>query len=63
MKTADTGAIMLYHVRQSLVRNLARFIDTMLTCGVCFAAMTGSDKRKRVGDRMAGTVVVRTGAS
>lgn len=43
----------------SFVRNLLRIIDGLFYYVVGFIAMAASDKRQRIGDRVAGTVVVR----
>lgn len=44
---------------QSTVRNLLRFIDGFLYYAVGLIAMLVSEDRQRIGDRVAGTVVVR----
>jgi len=43
----------------AFVRNLLEIIDGFLYYLVGFIAMAVSDKRQRIGDRLAGTVVVR----
>lgn len=43
---------------QSVIRNLLRFIDGILYYAVGFVAMLMSEERQRIGDRVAGTVVV-----
>ena len=43
----------------AFVRNLLGIIDGFLYYIVGFIAMAASDKRQRIGDRVAGTVVVR----
>jgi uncharacterized RDD family membrane protein YckC len=43
----------------SIVRNLLRIIDSFFYYAVGFLVMAMSDKRQRIGDRVAGTVVVR----
>jgi uncharacterized RDD family membrane protein YckC len=43
----------------SLIRNLLRIIDGMFYYAVGFIFMASSDTRQRIGDRAAGTVVVR----
>lgn len=45
---------------ESFIRNVLRFVDGFLSYLVGFLAMTVSDKNQRIGDRMAGTVVVKT---
>ncbi len=43
----------------SIVRNLLRIIDSIFYYAVGFLFMAMSDQRQRLGDRVAGTVVVR----
>ena len=43
----------------AFVRNLLRIIDGLFYYVIGFIAMAASDKRQRIGDRIAGTVVVR----
>lgn len=43
----------------SFVRNLLRIVDGLFYYLVGFIVMAASDKRQRIGDRLAGTVVVR----
>lgn len=43
----------------ALLRNLLEIIDGFFYYAVGFVAMAASDKRQRIGDRAAGTVVVR----
>lgn len=45
--------------RAAFVRNLLELVDGILYYLVGFVAMALSDRRQRVGDRVAGTVVVR----
>ena len=45
-------------LRESLVRNLMRFVDWLpLVYGLGVASIAVSDKRQRLGDRVAGTIV------
>ncbi|ELZ91727.1 RDD domain-containing protein [Haloferax mucosum ATCC BAA-1512] len=46
-------------IGSSLMRNLLRIIDGFFYYLIGFISMAISDKRQRVGDRLAGTVVVR----
>lgn len=45
-------------LRASIVRNVLRPIDGFLYYAVGYLAMATSDRRQRIGDRIAGTVVV-----
>ncbi|WP_232686284.1 RDD family protein [Halobacterium zhouii] len=53
----ETGETLDYGA--AFVRNLLRIIDGLFYYVVGFIAMAASDKRQRIGDRVAGTVVVR----
>jgi uncharacterized RDD family membrane protein YckC len=46
-------------IGESVLRNLLRIVDGFFYYAVGFAFMATSDKRMRLGDRVAGTVVVR----
>ncbi len=46
-------------VGSAFVRNLLRIIDGLFYYLIGFVVMAASDKRQRIGDRLAGTVVVR----
>jgi len=46
-------------ITASVLRNVFRIIDALLYYAVGFIFMASSDKRQRLGDRIAGTVVVR----
>lgn len=43
----------------SIIRNVLRLIDGLVLYAVGFIAICASDKRQRLGDRAAGTIVVR----
>lgn len=45
---------------QALIRNLLLIVDALFGCLVALIAMLTSDRRQRVGDRAAGTLVVHT---
>lgn len=53
VKTDGTGV----DVFSSLVRNLLRIVDHMLFIGAFVAA--ASQKKQRIGDKLAGTVVIK----
>ena len=44
----------------SIVRNLLRIVDGFIFYLVAAIAVATSDKKQRIGDRVAGTVVIRT---
>jgi uncharacterized RDD family membrane protein YckC len=47
--------------RASMIRNLLRLIDGIVLYAVGFVAICATSKRQRLGDMVAGTIVVRRG--
>jgi uncharacterized RDD family membrane protein YckC len=47
---------------QSAIRNVLRIVNNLFGCLVALIAILSSDRRQRVGERAAGTLVVTAGA-